>query len=162
MTSGYAAAVPALQRAVVALRGYQPRPEDGLGWLRLGRFAAAELMDDEAAHAVASRWVQLARERGALSTLPAALTVLAIHCQLPEGQFSAAESGLDEAPEISAATGNPGIVGADRRPANAAAAGRGGGRLRRCARTPRWSEPSLRQTAGPRAAVVADYAIALT
>lgn len=160
LTSGYAAAVPALQRAVVALRGYEPRPEDGLGWLRLGRFAAAELMDDEAAHAVASRWVQLARERGALSTLPAALTVLAIHCQLPEGQFSAAESGLDEATEISAATGNPGIVGATGGlPTLLLLAWRGQAEEVRSNAAMVGTE--LAPDSRARAAVVADYAIAL-
>jgi DNA-binding CsgD family transcriptional regulator len=160
LTAGYPAAVPALQRAVVALCAYEPRPEDGLGWLRLGRFAAAELMDDEAAHAVASRWVQLARERGALTTLPAALTVLAIHCQLPEGQFSVAEAGLNEAREISAATGSPGILGATGGlPTLLLLAWRG--QAEEVRSTAAMVGTELAPASRARAAVVADYAVAL-
>jgi DNA-binding CsgD family transcriptional regulator len=160
LTAGYAAAVPALQRALVTLRAYEPRPGDGLGWLRLGRFAAAELMDDEAAHAIASRWVQLARERGALTTLPAALTVLAIHGQLPEGQFSATEASLNEAREISAATGNPGILGATGGlPALLLLAWRGQAEEVRSSTAMVGLE--LAPDSRIRAAVVADYAVAL-
>jgi DNA-binding CsgD family transcriptional regulator len=110
LTVGYPAAVPLFERALVALRSYEPGPEDGLDWFPPGRLAAAEIMDDEALHAVAGRAVQLARERGALTILPAALAALATLCQLPEGQFAAADESLTEAGEISEATGYRGLL----------------------------------------------------
>jgi len=110
LTGGYPAAVPLFERALAALRSYEPGPEDGLDWFPPGRLAAAEIMDDEALHAVASRGVQLARERGALTILPAALAALATLCQLPEGQFTAAQESLTEAEQISAATGHRGLL----------------------------------------------------
>lgn len=73
---------------------------------------AADLFDDEALSRVATRWVELSRERGALTSLPVALAVLANLHQVPEGQFSAAAASLNEAREIlSASTANPGILG---------------------------------------------------
>lgn len=109
-TVGYPAAVPLFKRALAALRSYEPGPDDGLDWFPPGRLAAAEIMDDEALYAVASRGVQLARERGALTILPAALAALATLCQLPEGQFAAASESLTEAEQISAATGYRGLL----------------------------------------------------
>ena len=44
-------------------------PQQGLRWLGLGILAAADLWDDQAQHALASRWVQLARDHGALTAL---------------------------------------------------------------------------------------------
>ena len=107
LTAGYRAGVPLFQRALAALRSYEPGPEDGLDWFPPGRLAAAEIMDDEALHVVASRGVQLARERGALTMLPAALAAL---CQLPEGQFPAVDESLTEAEQICAATGYRGLL----------------------------------------------------
>jgi len=67
-------------------------------------------MDDEALHLVASRGVRLARERGALTMLPAALAALATLCQLPEGQFPAVNESLTEAEQICVATGYRGLL----------------------------------------------------
>ena len=71
--AGYQAAVPLLRRAVAMLRAADLNPQEGLRGLGLGCFAAADLLDDQAQHALASRWVQLARDRGALTALPLAL-----------------------------------------------------------------------------------------
>jgi DNA-binding CsgD family transcriptional regulator/tetratricopeptide (TPR) repeat protein len=71
---------------------------------------AGDLWDDEALHSLAVRRVELARESGALTALPNALIMLAGYHTLV-GQLEVAEQHLEEAFEISAATGNAGIAG---------------------------------------------------
>ena len=71
-TDGYSAAVPHFRRAVTALRA-----GGDVRWFMLGCLAAGELWDLHAWHALASRWVQLCRENGALTILPIALQLLA-------------------------------------------------------------------------------------
>src|SRR5690606_21090577 len=68
-----------------------------------------ELWDDEAFGALATRAVRLAREVGALTTLPVALTHLA-GVPLFGGDFAAAAALIEEADGIAAATGNAGVV----------------------------------------------------
>ena len=80
-------------------------------WLGLGCFAAAELFDDQAQHALAIRWVQLARDYGALTALPVALNIQSSFAEVAAGRFDAAAACFAEASEISAATGNPGVFG---------------------------------------------------
>jgi len=69
--------------------------------------------------------VQLARDHGALTALPAALNFQSVFAETAAGRFDAARACFTEASEIMAATGNPGIVGAAARP------GRGRRALRR-------------------------------
>jgi len=109
--AGYLAGVPQLRRAIAMLRADDLSPADGLRRLALGCIAAADLFDDQAQHALAIRLVQLARDQGALTVLPVALTVQSVFDQVPAGRFDAARAGSAEASEISAATGNPGVVG---------------------------------------------------
>ena len=111
LTKGRAAAFPDLRRAVAALQGNELRDDDGLRWFMLGCLAASELWDDQAQHAIASRWVALARDQGALTALPVALNYLGWY-EVTEGRLQAAETTLAEGREISRAIGNPGIVGA--------------------------------------------------
>ena len=59
--------------------------------------------DDEAYHALATRTVRLARERGALSVLPIGLAYLA-GSQMFNGDFAAAGASLEEADTVRAAT----------------------------------------------------------
>ena len=66
---------------------------------------ASELWDDETWHELANRAVNLARDVGALSVLPIALTYRAcVH--LHAGEFAAASALIEEANAISRATGN--------------------------------------------------------
>ena len=85
-------------------------PAEGLRLLGLGCVAAADLFDDQAQHALANRWVQLARGQGALTVLPQALNYGAF-AEVVAGRFDAARACLAERLEISAATGNPGVAG---------------------------------------------------
>ena len=109
--AGYPAAVPLLRRAIAMLRADDLSPQEGLRRLRLGVVAAADLLDDQAQHALAIRWVQLARDHGALTALPVALNQQSVFAEVAAGRFDAARACFAEAFEISAATGNPGVVG---------------------------------------------------
>ena len=93
------------RRAIAALRS-----SEDLRWFGLGCFAASEVHDDEARLALANRWVALARDHGALSSLPLALTFLG-EVEVRAGRFRSADTIHEEGREISAATGNPGMTG---------------------------------------------------
>jgi DNA-binding CsgD family transcriptional regulator len=108
--AGYPASVPLFRRAIAMLRAGDLSPQEGLRLPRLGCFAATELWDDQAQHALAIRWVQLARDLGALTALPGALNNQG-SVEVAAGRFDAARACVAEASEISAATGNPGVAG---------------------------------------------------
>ncbi len=108
--SGYSASVPLFRRAIAMLRASDLSPQEGLRGFALGDIAAAELFDDQAQHAMASRWVRLARDLGALTALPVALNQQSTF-EEEAGRFDAASTCFAEAFEISAATGNPGVLG---------------------------------------------------
>ena len=74
ITEGYAAGAPTLRRAVNAFRGEDMSQGEGRRWLWLVSRVAAFLWDDEAWDAISARFVQVARDAGALSVLPLALT----------------------------------------------------------------------------------------
>ena len=107
---GYPASVPLLRRAIAMLRASDLSPQEGLRGFALGDIAAAELWDDQAQHALASRWVRLARDHGALTALPIALNHQSTF-EEEAGRFDASRACFAEAFEISAATGNPGVLG---------------------------------------------------
>ncbi len=82
LTRGFSAGAPELRRALEAFRDIQ-RPDLGCDpdedrWLWLAGRNAVAILDDELVHVLASRNVQLAREVGALATLPAALSFQSI------------------------------------------------------------------------------------
>ena len=66
---------------------------------------AGELFDDDAWNRLVTRDIQDAREAGALSVLPSSLNFLAC-LRTHECELAAAERLLDEADDITAATGN--------------------------------------------------------
>ena len=74
ITDGYAAGTPTLKRGVNAFRGEDMDRAEGRRWLWLASRVAAFLWDDEAWEVISARFVQLARDAGALSALPLALT----------------------------------------------------------------------------------------
>jgi DNA-binding CsgD family transcriptional regulator len=109
--AGYPAGAALLRRAIAGLGADDLSPQEGLRALVLGCVAAAELFDDQAQHALAIRLVQIARDLGALTVLPVALNNQSTWAEVTAGRFDAARACSAEAFEISAATGNPGIVG---------------------------------------------------
>ena len=109
--AGYPASVPLFRRAVTLLRADDLSPQESLRGLGLGCIAAADLFDDQAQHALAVRWVQLARDQGALTALPLALTIQGAFAEVAAGRFDAARACFAERSEILAATGNPGVAG---------------------------------------------------
>jgi DNA-binding CsgD family transcriptional regulator len=84
--------------------------DDGLRWLGLGCWAATELLDEQWWGALAKRWMQLCRDRGALIRLAMALDYVA-EWQAVTGHFAAAAALSAERREILAATGNPDRLG---------------------------------------------------
>ncbi|WP_445149960.1 helix-turn-helix transcriptional regulator [Baekduia sp. Peel2402] len=111
---GPAAGVPPLRRAVEAFRD---ESLDGhaatMRWILLcpvvQSMAVFELWDDAAFGAIAARGERLARQAGALTTLPVALVYLSgVH--LFEGDYRAASALLHEADAITDTTGNAGLV----------------------------------------------------
>ncbi len=108
-TEGYAASVPALKRALTALREEGERKAVSVRWPRFARRVAPDLFDEETWHYLASRSVQVARETGALAVLPLALNFLGqFYCF--KGDLEGAAALLDEADGIAAATGTEPLV----------------------------------------------------
>ncbi|WP_344292374.1 helix-turn-helix transcriptional regulator [Streptomyces synnematoformans] len=108
-THGYEASVPSLRRALEAVGGHGRAAAAGDGssrrWLWLGCRVAVALWDDEQVHALADRHVRLARDAGALGTLPGALNYLAA-VLVHTGEFARAAELTAEATAITRATGD--------------------------------------------------------
>jgi DNA-binding CsgD family transcriptional regulator len=109
ITEGYAAATPALNAALNAIRshGLGSGDADDLLWLtgnRLAGLIATEAWDYEAGLAVAERQVRVARESGALVQLQFALNFLANHV-IVTGDLRGAAGLLEEERLLSAMTG---------------------------------------------------------
>jgi len=105
ITEGYAAAAPALKRALNAFSSEDISTEEGLRWLWLACSAAQVLWDDQGWDLLSTRHVQLARDAGALGVLPIALAQrTGLH--LYQGDFAAAAALIDEAAAITEATGS--------------------------------------------------------
>jgi DNA-binding CsgD family transcriptional regulator len=102
-TQGYEVAVPVLERAVAALRS-EGLPADDIGWCWLACHTAMDLWDDEACAELSGKLVQVARDQGALATLPFALNYVAAH-HIFAGEFGSAAPLIEEADAIAVATG---------------------------------------------------------
>jgi DNA-binding CsgD family transcriptional regulator len=123
---GYAAGVPVLRSALTAF-GPGILPHEELRWLYLACVAAVHLWDDKRWHELAERYVQLAREVGALSALPLALSSRAYTLVLA-GNLPAAAALIDEIQAVREVTGSSmasnaalGLVAFRGRPAEVAA-----------------------------------------
>ncbi|HUE28225.1 MAG TPA: LuxR C-terminal-related transcriptional regulator, partial [Solirubrobacteraceae bacterium] len=104
ITEGYAAGTPTLRTAVSAFRDEDISRGEGRRWLSLASRVAAFLWDDETWDVLSARFVQLARDAGALSVLPLALaTRSTVH--LFAGEFAMASSLLEELAAVNEATG---------------------------------------------------------
>jgi DNA-binding CsgD family transcriptional regulator len=101
---GYTAGAAILKDALRALRDEKGRVEHNVRWPGFGRAAALDLFDDDACEALATRSVDLARERGALGALPLALDYLAL-LRTFQGNLDGAAAILEESDAIADATG---------------------------------------------------------
>jgi DNA-binding CsgD family transcriptional regulator len=116
-TDGYAAAAPALARALRLLLALDVGDDDVGRWFWLAgasssAIVALELWDAESWHALAARRVQLARDAGALVHLQFALNFQAL-THLRVGELAAANPPIEEDRLIAEATGNPPVAYAD-------------------------------------------------
>ena len=108
-TDGYAASVPTLRQALTALRAEGAGEGQSARWPWFGRRVAPELFCDDTWHYLATRGVQLERDKGALAVLTLALHNIA-HLRCLEGDLDGAAAVLDEADAIAAATGAEPLV----------------------------------------------------
>ena len=103
-TDGHAAATPTLQRAAKALADISV--EDVLRWGWMAPAASNAVWDNDGAHAISVRQVQLVRDAGALAELPLHLSALGL-ASLWIGDFAGAGALMAEADSVAAATGSP-------------------------------------------------------
>ena len=103
-TDGHAAAAPTLQRAAKALADISV--EDVLRWGWMAPAASNAVWDNDGAHAISARQVQLVRDAGAVAELPLHLSALGLACAWI-GDFAGAGALMAEADSVSAATGSP-------------------------------------------------------
>jgi DNA-binding CsgD family transcriptional regulator len=103
---GYAAGAPLLKDALSAFERETVLPPEEGRWLSLALWAAADLWDDETWRRLTTRGVERAREVGALTAIPFALSMLS-YIHATSGELTAAESLLDEIRAASEATGTP-------------------------------------------------------
>jgi DNA-binding CsgD family transcriptional regulator len=103
-TDGYAAGASTLQLALRAVGEEGNSSEQDPRWPWYARRVALDLLDDKTGRALATRSVQLVRDRGALGVLPLALGALATMHTI-EGRFDAAQGALDESDAVDDAIG---------------------------------------------------------
>ncbi|MCV7172186.1 AAA family ATPase [Mycobacterium manitobense] len=108
-TDGFASGAPILRRALQAFREHEfpvhtVRAADAGNWLWLGTRTASAMFDDELFIVLADRYVQLARDAGALATLPGAL-VTATCARIYAGELSRAAEFAEEAVSIAKVSG---------------------------------------------------------
>lgn len=104
ITDGYVAGTETLRRAVNAFRVDDMFGGEGHRWLWLASHVAASLFDYEALDVLSARFVELARDTGALSVLPLALTTRS-GVNVLAGNFAVASSLVDEVAAVTEATG---------------------------------------------------------
>jgi DNA-binding CsgD family transcriptional regulator len=101
---GFAAAAPALKRALKTARLNDVRESGDILWTWLTCRVAMELWDDATLDLVAAREIQLARDAGILTELPTALCFHA-SSQLLAGDFASAAAAIDEARALTPQSG---------------------------------------------------------
>ncbi|MGZ4602007.1 MAG: ATP-binding protein, partial [Kineosporiaceae bacterium] len=110
VADGYAVAVPVLRRAVRAFSSERTDPNLALQRAELVAIAAIDLLDDAAVEVLIGRWIQRAREAGALARLAAGLAFRSVFVDGPLGRLAAARAAESEAHELRQLTGNPAVV----------------------------------------------------
>ena len=105
-TEGYATGAPLLKQALRAFRSENVlRPQDAR-WLALACWAAADLWDEETWRLLTRRELERARETGALTAMPLALSQLS-YIHISSGELATAAALLDEIRAAADATGTP-------------------------------------------------------
>ena len=104
-TEGPAAAAPTLRRAGSAFRNQESSAEEDLRWLRQACATASLLWDNESWFAMSSRWVQVARDSGALTLLSQSLNSMA-NIHLFGGDLRLSAALIAEAEAINDVTGS--------------------------------------------------------
>ncbi len=102
---GYPAGAPVLRRAVSAFRGTDISREEGLRWLWLACRAALIVWDYAGWDVLSGRQVALARDAGALITLPIAFNMRAV-VHTFAGEFTEAASMVAQAESVTEVTGS--------------------------------------------------------
>ncbi|HEY4427589.1 MAG TPA: AAA family ATPase [Solirubrobacteraceae bacterium] len=105
ITDGHGAGAPILRQALSTFRRDEVSSEDGLRWLWLAYNAAVLLWDYESWDVLSARFVQLARDAGALTVLPLALTTRA-GAHLLAGEPAVTASLAQEAAAVNEAAGS--------------------------------------------------------
>jgi DNA-binding CsgD family transcriptional regulator len=105
ITQGMKSAAPVLKRALRAFRGDGISNDEALRWLWLACAAAIYLWDDESWRALADRYLRLARDAGALTAVPLALSYCA-GSRVHAGEFLSAQALGEEARAVSVAISN--------------------------------------------------------
>ncbi|MED5812208.1 AAA family ATPase [Mycolicibacterium sp. 050232] len=100
---GYPPAVPSLRDALAKFPGAMSTTDE-LRWMWLANEAALHLWDDERWNALSARYLQLARDVGALTELPLALSTRAIMLVFT-GELSGATALIEEQAAATEATG---------------------------------------------------------
>ena len=106
ITRGDAAGAPLLKSALTAFQQQPALPPEEARWLSLALWAAADLWDDDTCVQLTTRELNRARDAGALTAIPLALSMLS-YIQATSGDLAAAESQLDEIRSASEAIGTP-------------------------------------------------------
>jgi DNA-binding CsgD family transcriptional regulator/tetratricopeptide (TPR) repeat protein len=103
---GYGAAVPRLREALRAFRDERLPPQQGMRWLWHACITAAHVWDLDTWELLATRFVGLARDTGALVVLPLALSQrIGVHVFL--GELAEAAALRDQLYSVAEATGSP-------------------------------------------------------
>jgi len=103
---GFAPAVPLLRKALAAFCDQDLSVQEELRWLWHACITAAHLWDDGNWELLATRFVRTARETGALTMLPLALSQrIGVHVLL--GQLTEAAALREELDSVTEATGDP-------------------------------------------------------
>jgi DNA-binding CsgD family transcriptional regulator len=105
ITDGYADGAPLLRKAVSAFRAADMPLPEAIRWLWLATHAAHDVWDEEGWEALCDRHVALARQAGALSVLPLALSAR-IGLHLFAGELATAASLVEEVTAVTTATGS--------------------------------------------------------
>jgi DNA-binding CsgD family transcriptional regulator len=105
-TDGCAAGAPIVKHALDAFRRETAAPPEEVRWLSLASRAAADVWDDEAWRLLSGRALEHARDAGALTEMPLALSTFG-HIHAISGDLPAAEVLIDQIRAATEATGIP-------------------------------------------------------
>ena len=105
IADGYAAGAPRARKAVADFRAEPMSVPEEIRWLWLATHAAHDVWDDESWEALCERHLRLARQAGALTILPIALSAR-VGLHLFAGELRRAASLVEELAAVTTATGS--------------------------------------------------------